>query len=73
LRTKRVSARKAACVIAVSERAASAGTGRPALTFAYIFAAREVETDNAAPPEAHTEAMQSDAASTIPPTDHVAC
>jgi transposase len=54
------------------------GTADQRFTFAYIFAASEVETDNAFAlvlPEVHTGAMQEFLdrfAETIPATDHVA-
>jgi transposase len=54
------------------------GTADQRFTFAYIFAASEVETDNAFAlilPEVHTGAMQAfldHFAETIPETDHVA-
>jgi transposase len=54
------------------------GTADQRFTFAYIFAASEVETDNAFAlilPEVHTGAMQEFLdrfAKTIPETDHVA-
>ncbi len=54
------------------------GAADQRFTFAYIFAASEVETDNAFAlilPEVHTEAMQiflDRFAETIPHTDHVA-
>ena len=54
------------------------GTADQRFTFAYLFAASEVETDNAFAlilPEVHTNAMQvflDRFAQTIPDTDHVA-
>ena len=54
------------------------GTADQRFTFAYLFAASEVETDNAFAlilPEVHTDAMQvflDRFAATIPDTDHVA-
>ena len=54
------------------------GTADQRFTFAYIFAAAEVETDNAfalVMPEVNTDAMQTfldQFAETIPDTDHVA-